>query len=124
MGPGTPPGWPAGVPGPSEPGWERRAVNWLLDLAPGDWRGIEVLVRQPTALAALVSDHVAATRTGLRASVAGLRSRLAGAVPHRVVEEVVTALMGQEAVLARVAREVSLIEDALRRPKSQTSDPT
>lgn len=73
-----------------------------------------MLARQPVALAVLVGDHIAATRSGLRAAVGGLRARLSGVVPAQAVEELVTALLAQEAVLARIAREIEQVGSALR----------
>jgi hypothetical protein len=111
----VPPGWPREVPPPEAPDWERRAVAWLFDQAPGDWRGVPVLAKQPRILALSVSDHIAATRTGVRTTVAGLRAALAGSVPPMVAEEAVRAFLAEEARLDRVAREVALVTAAIER---------
>lgn len=110
----APVGWPREVPPPDTPGWQRRAVGWLLDQAPGEWRGLPALTRHPLALAYAVGDHVQAARTGLRGSVSGMRARLAGGVAPQAAEDIVSALLGEEARLERLAREVALVTDAFR----------
>jgi len=109
------PGWPRELPPPDDPDWKRRAIGWLLDQSPGEWRGIPELARQPLVLVVAVVNHVAATRAGVRATVAGLRSELAGAVTPDTAEAAVTALLAEEARLDRVVREVGLVAEAIRR---------
>ena len=119
----TQPGWPRALPPPETQDWDGLAVAWLLDLAPGDWRGLPAVAKQPLVLALLVADHVAATRSGMRASVAGLRSKVGGVLSAPQAEAAVAALLGEEARLERVAREVGLvivaIEGTQRRPASR-----
>ena len=54
----TPPGWPKGVPPAHTPGWEDRAVLWLLDQCPPDYRGYAGWRRHPIALAWLAGRHL------------------------------------------------------------------
>lgn len=108
----TPRGWPAEVPPPGAPEWERRAVGWLFDQCPGEYRSYEVLRRQPTVLARFAAEHVAACRAAVRDGVAGARPDLRR-MPPEVVEDVVAAYETEAARLARVAAAVDLVGRAL-----------
>ncbi|WP_344553885.1 hypothetical protein, partial [Pseudokineococcus marinus] len=110
---GAPAGWPAEVPPPGAPGWERRAAAWLLDACPPDYRGHPVLARQPRVLARLAVLHSAAQLDGLRRAVATLRADLSGAVGPRVVDEALEALEAERLRLLDVERGAVLVEQAL-----------
>ena len=66
----VPPGWPAGVHPPGTEGFERTAVAFLLDQCPAEYRGHDLLRRQPAVLARFAAHHVAgaieAAREGYR----------------------------------------------------------
>ncbi len=109
-----PPGWPRAVPPPGAPGWERRAVGWLLDLCPADYRGYPVLVRQPHVLAYLAAQHVLTSLEGVARARAGLRAELSGLVPPQAVEGALEMLDAEEARLRSAERAVSLVTNALR----------
>ena len=72
----APPGWPAQVPPPGAPGWERRATGWLFDLCPADLRAHDVLHRYPVVLAYLAERHVRAALDATTAAVATMRADL------------------------------------------------
>lgn len=110
----VPPGWPSAVPPPGAQGWLRRAVGWLLDLCPPEYRGHAVLQRHPVVLARLAAHHVAAQVAAQQRAVATLRSDLAGVVPPPVLEEVFAALDVEHARLLDAERGVRLVEAALR----------
>ncbi len=110
----APPGWPAQVPPPDAPGWERRATGWLFDLCPADLRAHEVLQRQPVVLAYVAQRHVAAALRATEESVATLRADLRDAVPPEALAEALDALQRERARLAATARAVDLVADALR----------
>jgi hypothetical protein len=109
----VPPGWPAEVPPPDAPGWERRAVGWLLDLCPPDYRSYDVLRRWPVLLARFTAGHVAACREGVRHGLTGVRHALRD-LPPEVVEEAVAAYETEAVRLDRAARAVDLVDQALR----------
>ncbi len=109
-----PPGWPAEVPPPDAPGWERRATGWLFDLCPADLRAHEVLRRQPVVLAYLAVRHVDAALAATRGAVAGARADLRDLVDPEVVGEALEALQLEQARLESAARAVRLVAEALR----------
>ncbi|MFP5347526.1 MAG: hypothetical protein ACLGIA_10920 [Actinomycetes bacterium] len=112
--PGLPPGWPRAVPPPGAPGWQRRAVGWLLDLCPADYRGHAVLARQPHVLAYLAAEHVRSSLEGVARARAGLRAELSALVPPQVVEAALEVLDAEEARLRAAQHAVVLVTNALR----------
>ncbi len=112
--PGAPPGWPAEVPPPDVPGWERRAGGWLFDLCPADLRAHGVLRRHPAALAYVAEGQVAAALAAARVSLSDARAALRDALPPEAVTEVVHALQGEVTRLEAAARGVGLVHEALR----------
>jgi hypothetical protein len=109
----VPPGWPADVPPPDAPEWERRAVAWLLDLCPPDYRSYAVLCRWPVLLARFTAEHITACQDGVRRGLAGVRHALRD-LPPDVVEEAVAAYETEAVRLARAAKAVELVGQALR----------
>ncbi len=109
-----PPGWPAQVPPPAVRGWEQRAVAWLLDLCPHEYRGYPLLQRHPLLMVRLAARHVAAQQAGVATAVAQLRGDLAGFVPGPVVTEGIQVLETERTRLASTAHAVMLVERALR----------
>lgn len=112
--PRTPPGWPSAVPPPGAPGWERRAVAWLLDLAPGEFRGEPLYARQPVVLAWRISAVVDAQLQSARSCYSQARSSLRDDVTPEVVAETLQALEREGAGLLARQREVGLVLGALR----------
>lgn len=110
----VPPGWPRAVPPPVAEGWQRRAVGWLLDLCPPEYRGHPVLQRHPVVLAHLAAHHVAGQVEAQRRAAATLRAELSGQVPPAAVEEALEVLDAEEARLLAARRAVQLVADALR----------
>jgi hypothetical protein len=113
-GAGAPPGWPAQVPPPDAPGWERRAAGWLFDLCPADLRAHEVLGRQPVVLAYVAQRHVAAALRATEESIATVRADLRDAVPPEALAQALDALQRERARLTTASRAVDLVADALR----------
>lgn len=107
-----PRGWPDEIPPPDAPEWERRAVGWLLDQCPGDYRSYAVLRRHPTVLARFAAEHVAACRAAVRDGVTSARPDLRR-MPPEVVDDVVAAYETEAARLAKVAVAVDLVGRAL-----------
>ena len=110
----VPPGWPEELPPPGAPGFERKAVGWLFDLCPPDYRAHEVLRRYPVLLARFAAGHVSAGVTAAARGLAGARSELAGVVPNDAIDAAVSAYEREGARLERTARAVALVEAALR----------
>ena len=110
----TPPGWPGQVPPPGAPGWEHRAVAWLLDLCPPEYRGYPVLARHPLLLVRLTARLVSAQQSGTQSARAALRADLSGYLPTTVVAEGLAVLDAEQQRLAEVSGSVQLVERALR----------
>lgn len=109
-----PPGWPRAVPDPESAEFPARAVAWLLDLCPPDYRSQGVLRRHPVILARLANLHAQASLQAARTAYAGARRDLAGLVPPEAVEEALVALSKEGARLAAKVREAGLVEEALQ----------
>lgn len=107
-----PPGWPPEVPPPGAPEWERKAVGWLLDLCPADFRSYAVLRRRPVLLARFTAEHVAACQEAVRGGLATARADLRDEPPE-VVDEAVATYETEAARLARAARAVDVVRRAL-----------
>jgi hypothetical protein len=110
----TPPGWPSAVRPPGAPDWEHTAVVWLLDLCPPEYRRYEVLRRHPLVLARFAAWHVAGAREAARRGLERIRTDLRDLVSPEAVSAAVAAMEREGARLVGVAREVDLVERALR----------
>jgi hypothetical protein len=109
-----PPGWPAAVPPPGAPDWQRSAVGWLLDQCPPDYRGHPVLLRHPVALAVLAGHHVDAGLQAGRRALATARADLADDLSETAMAALIEALQAEQARMIATRRAVGLIEEALR----------
>ena len=110
----APPGWPAEVRPPDAPGWERSAVNWLLDLCPSDYRRYAGLRRHVVVLARFAVLHVEAGQAAVRRGLSEVRADLREVASPDVVEAAVQTFQLEEARLMAVRRSVGLVEEALR----------
>ena len=110
----APPGWPAGVPAPDAPDWERRAVGWLFDQCPADLRAHEVLRRQPLVLAYVAQRHVGGALQATTETIATMRADLRVDVPPEALAQALDALGREQARLASAARSAALVAEALR----------
>src|SRR4051794_32859601 len=112
--PALPPGWPAEVGPPWAPDWERGAAAWLFDQCPADYRGYDVLRRQPLVLARFAATAldaaVAAADSGLRTVRVELRDR----ITPDVVEAAAAAYENERHRLRAARHAVDLVERALR----------
>ena len=109
-----PPGWPDEVPPPGAPGWERRAVGWLFDLCPPDYRAHEVLRRHPVVLARFAAHHVEAGIEAARRGLAAGRVELRDVVPPEALAAALAAYEREGARLIAARRSVNLVEQAMR----------
>ncbi len=110
----VPPGWPPQVRPPDADGWENDAISFLLDLCPPDYRRHEVLRRHPVVLARFAVRHVDGAVAAARTGYANARSDLRDLVPPEVVTAALVAYETEGARLVAAARQVALIEEALR----------
>ena len=110
----TPPGWP-GVPPAHTPGWEDRAVLWLLDQCPPDYRSYTGWRKHPIALTLLAGRH-------LEGQVVAMRDawREARWPSARVQAAALDEILGQiEAEGIPPARRIAFSSAAARGPPGQ-----
>jgi hypothetical protein len=110
----APPGWPREVRPPDAPGWERTAVDWLLDVCPPDYRRYDGLRRHVVVLARFAVLHVEANLAAVRRGLSEARADLREVADERVVEAAVQTFLLEEARLIGVRRAAGLVEEALR----------
>jgi hypothetical protein len=110
----APPGWPRPVRPPGAPGWERTAVNWLLDICPPEYRGYDVLRRHDVVLARFAVLHVEASQAAVRRGLSEARSALREVAGTDTVEAAVEVWQAEAARLLAERRAVGLVEEALR----------
>ncbi|MDQ3663202.1 MAG: hypothetical protein M3353_00885 [Actinomycetota bacterium] len=110
----SPSGWPAGVRPPDAPDWEATAVAWLLDRCPPEYRGYSGLRRYPVVLARFAALHVEGMQDAGRRGVSEARTALRDVAEPEVVERAVATWQLESERLARLRREVELVEEALR----------
>ena len=109
-----PPGWPSSVPAPGAEGWRNRAVAFLLDIAPPEFRTEGVYRRQPVVLAWRVQGIIEAQLVAARSSYSRTRAELHEDVTPEVVAETLQTLEREGAALLARRREVDLLLRALR----------
>lgn len=91
-----------------------RAVAWMLDRMPPEYRSDTWLVGQPLVLALLCAEHVAADVTATREAFRGARVQLRDEVPPESVTHALTRLEKFGADFVRTQREADLVVEALR----------
>ena len=110
----APPGWPRQVRPPDAPGWERTAVNWLLDICPPEYRSYTVLRRHVVVLARFAVLHVEASQAAVRRGLSEARAVLRDVADPGTVEAAVETWHAEGARLSAERRAVGLVEEALR----------
>lgn len=111
----TPPGWPRTVPPPGEAGFVDRAVQWLLDVCPPEYREHGVLLRHPPVLAWLATRHARAQQAGQVAALAQARAELTAlGLDSRTVEESLEVLHSEGTRLRATVRGCELLSGALQ----------
>lgn len=108
-----PAGWPAAVPEPGHPEFVRRAVAWLLDLGPGEWRTIRTYVDYPPVLAHRAVLEVEGRLEAARRAYSSARRALGDVVGPEAVEATLTALEAEGAAVTSTVREVRLVAAVL-----------
>lgn len=109
-----PPGWPAGVPPAAVTGWEHRAVAWLLDLCPSDYRLYEGWRRHPAALAWLTIRHLDGQVDATRQAYREVRTELAEQVTPQALTEIMRQLETEGLRLVAARRAAGLVYDAMQ----------
>lgn len=109
----VPPGWPPGVPPVGADGWRERAVSWLLDFCPADYRGYDGWRRHPLALAWIASMHIDAQVGVMREAYRTARVRLGDELPPEAVVDVLRTIEAEGLRLRAAAHAAHLLTDAL-----------
>ncbi|MBK8757283.1 MAG: hypothetical protein IPM08_09190 [Actinomycetales bacterium] len=110
----VPPGWPPGVPPAQVPGWEDRAVGWLLDHCPPDYRRYAGWRKNPVALAWLTQRHLAGQVAVMRQAYREARVELGEQVTPEGLAEILTAVEAEGLRLVAAQRSAALVHEALR----------
>lgn len=109
-----PAGWPPEVPAPGADGFQRRAVGWLYDHCPPDFRSHEVLRRHPALLARLAREQLAAAVEACRGGYRTVRADLGGELDRDTLDALVAAYEQEGRRLVAAVRAAGLLERALR----------
>jgi hypothetical protein len=110
----VPPGWPAGVPPAHAPGWEDRAVAWLLDHCPPDYRAYAGWRKNPVALAWLADRHIDGQVSAMRQAYREARVELGDDVTAEALAEIMANLEAEGLRLIAAKRSAGLLLEALR----------
>jgi hypothetical protein len=102
------------VPPPVTDGWRERAVSFLLDLAPAEFRTEGLYRRQPVILAWRVVAVIDAQLEAARTAYGQARAELRDDVTPEVIAETLQTLEREGALLLARRREVDLVLRALR----------
>ena len=108
-----PPGWPQHVPPPGAEDWQARAVAWLLDQAPPEYRGYPPVRHHPLLLVWLVAHHVDAQQEAVRRATGTARRDLSAHLPPETAPQVFAVLDAEQLRLRRLARSVDLLRQAM-----------
>lgn len=109
-----PPGWPRDLPPAGSTAFDAKVVGWLLDRGPAELRGSDLRL-VPIALARVVAQCVDAQVDALREAYRTVRADLGSSLHPEELALVQRALEAQGAILLATAREVHLVEAAVRR---------
>nr|WSX53609.1 hypothetical protein OG409_34635 [Streptomyces sp. NBC_00974] len=109
------PDWPLQVKHPGKHDWERTAIRWLRDLLPARYAGYATLTRSPVLLARHAQLQVQHELRAVRVAMETSRAELpALGVAEVVIENSIRMYAVELGQLARLARSVRLVGDALR----------
>lgn len=101
------------MPPAHTPGWEDRAVLWLLDQCPPDYRSYAGWRRHPVALAWLAVRHVDGQAVALRQAWREARVALGPHVPPEALAGILREMEAEGLRLVAAARAARLVSEAL-----------
>ncbi|AWZ09700.1 MULTISPECIES: hypothetical protein [unclassified Streptomyces] len=108
------PDWPSQVKRPGNHDWERTATRWLRDLVPARYAGYATLTRSPVLLARHAQLQVQHEMRAVRVALETSRAELPGlGVAEAVIETSIRMYAGELRQLARLARAIRVVGDAL-----------
>ncbi len=109
-----PPGWPRAVPPAEVPGWEVRAVGWLLDQCPPDYRAYAGWRKNAVALAWLAQRHLDGQIVAMRDAYRAARVEIGPLVTPEALAEIMTQIETEGLRLRAARRGAELIHEALQ----------
>ena len=101
------------MPPAGAPGWADRAVGWLLDRCPADYRRYAGLRKNPLALASLAQRHLAGEVAVLRQAYREVRVEVGPHVTPEALAEILLALEAEGLRLVADRRSAELLHEAL-----------
>ncbi|MEU6890348.1 hypothetical protein ABZ934_00840 [Streptomyces sp. NPDC046557] len=108
------PDWPCQVKAPGSHDWERTAIRWLRDLLPARYAGYSTFNRHPVLLTRHTRLHLQHEIRAVRVALETCRAELPSlGVAESVIENTIRMYAVELDQLARLARGVRLITDAL-----------
>ena len=110
----VPPGWPRPVPPAHTPGWEDKAVLWLLDHCPPDYRGYAGWRKNPVALAWLANRHIDGQVSAMRQAYREARVELGERVTTEALAEIMAHLEAEGLRLVAAKRSAALLLEAMQ----------
>ena len=110
----VPPGWPPSVPPPHSPGWEDKAVGWLLDHCPPDYRAYAGWRKNPIALAWLADRHIDGQVGAMRQAYREARVELGPHVTTEALTEILANLEAEGLRLVAAKRSSALVLEAMQ----------
>ncbi|WP_295692325.1 hypothetical protein [Lapillicoccus sp.] len=110
----TPPGWPREIPPAHTPGWEDKAVAWLLDHCPADYRGYAGWRKNPVALAWLADRHIDGQVGAMRQAYREARVELGDRVTTEALAEIMGHLEAEGLRLVAARRASALVLEAMQ----------
>jgi hypothetical protein len=102
------------VPPAQTPGWEERAVLWLLDQCPPDYRSYAGWRRHPIALAWLAGRHLDGQVVAMREAWREARVAIGPDVPPEALAEILTQIEKEGMRLRAAGRSAALLHEALQ----------
>ena len=102
------------MPPPDSPGWQPRAVSWLLDQCPSDYRAYAGWRKNPVALAWVAVRHIDAQLEAMRQAYREVRIDLGDVVSTEALSEIQSDLEAEGLRLRASARGAQLLYDALQ----------
>ncbi|AKT52000.1 hypothetical protein ADJ73_13220 [Arsenicicoccus sp. oral taxon 190] len=102
------------MPPPGVDGWRDRAVPWLLDQCPADFRGYASWRRHPQALSWVAVQQVDAQLAGMRQAYRQVRVALGDTLEPEALREVMADLEAEGVRLRATARSVHLVHEAMQ----------
>ena len=102
------------MPPAQTPGWEDRAVAWLLDHCPPDYRAYAGWRKNPVALAWLADRHIDGQVGAMRQAYREARVELGELVTAEALAEILSNLEAEGLRLVAAKRSAGLLLEAMQ----------